>query len=157
SSGLSLGPAPAVSARSEAGMNLVRLLLRGSWQCALVATAAGMLSGMSMLGLVALVHAALGQPPGEASALLAWAFARLCIGAFTARVASQALLVRLSQHTVSLMSRMLCRRILETPLARLEEVGTHRLLTVLTGDVHVVGQALNGIPMLCVNAATLGC
>src|SRR4051812_23307181 len=116
-------------------MNLVRLLLRGSWRTALVATLAGMASGVSMLGLVALVHAALGQLPAPPDARLAWAFAGLCAVSFLARIVSQALLVRLSHQTVSLMSRTLCRRILDAPLARLEALGTHRLLATLTGDV----------------------
>lgn len=141
-------------------MSLLRLLLRSSWRTAALASLAGMASGISMLGLIALIHAALGQGQGQGgqpSVLLAAAFAGLCVAALGCRVGSQAILVRLSQQTVSRMSRSLCRQVLDAPLKRLEELGPHRILVALTSDIVTVAQALNGIPALCVNLATLGC
>jgi putative ATP-binding cassette transporter len=137
-------------------MSLLRLLLRSSWRTAALASLAGMASGVSMLGLIALIHAALGQG-ARPSALLAGAFAGLCLVALGCRVGSQAILVRLSQQTVSRMSRGLCRQVLDVPLKQLEELGPHRILVALTGDIVTVAQALNGIPALCVNLASLGC
>lgn len=134
-------------------MSLVALLLRGSLRTALLATLAGILSGASLLGMIVLIHAGLGRP----TPVLAWSFAGLCLTALAARVGSQMLLVRLSQETVSRLSRDLCRKVLDTPLAQLEEIGPHRVQAVLTGDVQVIALALNGIPAVCVNVTTLAC
>jgi putative ATP-binding cassette transporter len=50
---------------------------------------------------------------------------------------------------------MLCRRILESPLKHLEEMGGHRILNVLTTDVAMVAHAMNGIPSLAVSLVIL--
>src|SRR4051794_23441837 len=104
-----------------------------------------MISGLRMLGLIAVIHPALGRA-GPSGGSLAWAFAGLCLVALASRVWSQAMLVRLSQGTVSRMGRGLCRRVLDAPLKHLEEIGPHRILASLTGDVQVIAQALNGVP-----------
>ncbi len=51
----------------------------------------------------------------------------------------------------------LCRRILESPLRHLEEIGIDRMLASLTGDVALVSQAMNGVPVLGVNLVILVC
>jgi putative ATP-binding cassette transporter len=52
----------------------------------------------------------------------------------------------------------LCRQILGTRLRTLEEVGSHRLLGTLTGDVPTIASALTVMPHLCMHLAiTVGC
>ena len=67
------------------------------------------------------------------------------------------LLSRLTQTSIAQLQLGLCRRILDSPLKHLEEIGTHRMLASLTGDVGVVSQAMNGVPVLGVNVVILIC
>jgi putative ATP-binding cassette transporter len=151
-------------------MNLVRLLLSSSRRTALLAVAAGLAGGAASVGLIALIHAALNRSDGLISLIhavlhrdspeagaLAWGFAGLCLVVLLTRIASQALLIRLAQGSVFRLHTGLSRRILDVPLGRLERIGAHRLLAVLTDDVPALGHALLGLPILCVNAAILLC
>ncbi len=67
------------------------------------------------------------------------------------QIVSQVLLSRLTQTSITQLQMGLCRRILESPLKHLEEIGDHRMLASLTGDVGVISQAMNGVPALGVN------
>ena len=40
-------------------------------------------------------------------------------------------------------------------LRQLEEIGLHRMINALTGDVAMVTQAMNGVPALAVNLVIL--
>src|SRR5262245_46232657 len=131
-------------------MSLVRLLLHASRWTVLLAVAAGLAGGAASVGLIASIHAALNR--GDVAAgPLAWTFVALCVVVLLTRIASQALLIRLAQGSVFRLHTSLSRRILDVPLSRLERVGTHRLLAVLTDDVPALGNALLGLPILCVN------
>lgn len=132
-------------------MNL--FLLRASWRTFLLAVLVGAASGLSSIGLVALVHRAL--RPGGGPTWLAGAFVALCVVALATRILSQSILVRLSQSAISRLNLHLCRRILDVPLERLEQIGSHRLLTALTNDVTVIAMAANGLPTVCVNLVVL--
>src|SRR5262249_24313875 len=127
-----------------APMNLLAFLLRLSWKGVVLAILAGVISGVSSVGLVAVVHGALGQgiPP---PAGLGWAFAVLCVVVLASKTASLTLLIRLSQESVTRLCLNLSRRILAAPLRHLEELGPHRLLATLTNDVFALVQALNVI------------
>lgn len=137
-------------------MRLILLLLRASWKVVLLAGLLGGISGIANVSLLALIHRAL-QRPGASSALLMSLFAACCLFVLLTRIGSQMFLVRLAQYSVSQLRLGLCRRILESPLRHLEEIGTHRMLGSLTGDVLVVAQALNGVPTMCVNVVILVC
>ncbi len=137
-------------------MKLFLFLLRASWRTVALAVLTGSVSGLASIGLIALIHAKLHRSDLPMSGL-AWGFAGLCLVVLLSRIASQMLLIRLSQGSVQKMSMHLCNRILEAPLRNLEEVGPHRLLTALTGDVGTVAFALNGIPVLCISSVTLFC
>jgi putative ATP-binding cassette transporter len=130
-------------------MKALRLLLRASWRGVALAVLAGALSGVSSVGLLVLLHAALGRPADRAP--LAVAFAGLCACALAARVFSQASLIALSQRAVADLCLHLSRRILATPLRRLEEMGPHRLVATLTTDVAAVVQAFTALPNACIS------
>jgi len=84
-------------------------------------------------------------------------FALLCVVVLATQIASQLLMVRLSQGATKRLSQFLCERILDAPIRQLEQVGGHRLLTALTSDVLIITQALNGLPVVCVSLVTLAC
>lgn len=137
-------------------MKLLTFLLRASWPTVVLSVVLGGVSGLASIGLIALIYLVL-RSPDVSTVLLAAAFASLCLVFLLTRVASQILLIRISQDTVSRLRLHLSQRILAVPLARLEELGPHRLLATLTGDIAIVAQAISGIPSLCVALVTLAC
>ena len=84
-------------------------------------------------------------------------FAALCVVILVTRIGSQMVLCRMTQANIAELRIGLCRRILESPLKHLEEIGIDRMLGSLTGDVNLVSQAINGVPVLAVNLVILVC
>ncbi len=136
-------------------MDLLALLWRDSRGTAGVAVAAGAIGGAGGVGLIALIQASLNR--GAPSYELAWAFAGLCVVVLLTRIASQAILIRLSQGTLFRLHEQLSRQILAAPLRTLEEVGSPRLLASLTEDVLVIANALAGLPVLGINLVVVAC
>lgn len=138
-------------------MKLVYFLLRYSRSMVLVAVFAGIVSGASSTGLLALINRAL-KESGHSTATLAWAFVALCAVVTVTRIISEVLLARLGQGALLDMRKRLSRQILAVPLRRLEDLGPHRLLTALTDDVPNITNIVALIPILCINGAiVIGC
>ncbi len=137
-------------------MRLMVWLLKASWRIALLAALVGGLCGAASVGLVALMLRTL-RAPDAAPGWLVGLYAGLCAVILLTRIGSQLLISRLTQDSMSQLRLRLCRRVLETPLAQLEEIGEHRLVAALTGDVTTVTRALNGVPGLGINLTILGC
>lgn len=131
-------------------------LLKSSWPTALVAALIGGISGAASIGLVVLIMRALRAPDPSAWAA-AGLFAGLCLVVLVTRVGSQLLLARLTRHSISRLRMGMCQRILESPLKHLEEIGPHRLMASLNGDINMVVSAMNGVPVLGVNLVILVC
>ena len=94
---------------------------------------------------------------GGSSAATMGLFAALCVVVLVTRVGSQWVLCRMTQATIADLRIGLCRRILASPLVHLEEIGIDRMLASLTGDVDLVSQAINGVPVVAVNLVVLAC
>jgi len=137
-------------------MRVLLFLLRASWQIVLLAGGVGAVSGVASVGLVALILRTLRAPEASTPAMILL-FAALCVVILVTRIGSQVLLARLSQMSISRIRVGLCRRILDAPLQHLEEIGAHRLLATLTGDVNTIARAMNGVPSLGVNLVILAC
>lgn len=133
-------------------MKLFFFLLQYSRRTAVLAILAGVISGVCSTGLLAVLNAAL-QRNGLSSQSLVWAFVALCLILPLARLLSETLLVRLGQDALLELRMQLSRQILASPLRRLEEVGSARLLATLTDDVPVITNALLAIPIICINVA----
>jgi putative ATP-binding cassette transporter len=131
-------------------MNLLRFLLRASRGVVVLSVAAGVVSGVGGVALIALIHTELGRTgtPGRG---LGWAFAGLALVTVLARGVAQGSMVRLAQRSVTALGLHLCRKILALPLRRFEESDPAALLATLTEDVVVVSNALVGIPLICIN------
>jgi putative ATP-binding cassette transporter len=137
-------------------MNLVRILLNSSRWTVILAVAAGLAGGAGSVGLLVLIQVALSR--GEGPRLtLACGFVSLCVLVLLTKVASQALLIRLSQGAVYRLYERLSRQILAAPLRALEEAGAPRLLACLTEDVQVLANAYVGLPVLCINGVIVAC
>jgi len=137
-------------------VKLFLLLVRSSWLTGLLSVILGAASGMASLRLITLVHAALSEPPSQ-SVRLAGLFVMFCVVVLVTRIFSKILLVSLSQRTASRLRRELCSRIIAAPLVRLEQIGSHRLISSLTGDVGSITNALSGVPWVCANSMVLIC
>jgi putative pyoverdin transport system ATP-binding/permease protein len=138
-------------------MRSIRFLLSRARGTVLLAIMAGLVSGASSTGLLALINHVLtgGKTPRP---VLLWAFIGLCLLVPLARVASELLLARLGQETIFQMRMDISRRVLAVPLRRLEELGAPRVLSTLTEDVPTITNLVSLIPLLCINAATaIGC
>jgi putative ATP-binding cassette transporter len=138
-------------------MKLIVFLLRASWQVVLAAGIVGGISGAASVALLALINHVLFGNAQSSPAMLASLFAVLCIVILTTQIVSQILLSRLTQTSIARLRLGLARRILESPLKHLEEIGTYSMLASLTNDVGVVSQAMNGVPVLGVNLVILAC
>jgi putative ATP-binding cassette transporter len=137
-------------------MNLFVLLLRSAWRTVLLASLLGAVSGIASVGLIALIHQTVRDPQGS-SALMVALFITFCVVVLATRIVTQVLLTRIAQNSVSQVRMRLCRRILDSPLRRLEQIGDHRMLAALTGDGITISLAANGLPVLCVNVVILIC
>jgi putative ATP-binding cassette transporter len=138
-------------------MNLLRFLLRESRAIAAFAILVGLLSGAGSSGLMVFINSRLihGRPAG---ASLAWAFAGLCLAATLTRVTSNLLLLRLGERSVRGLRLQLSRQILAAPLRHLEELGPHRLLATLTGDVPTITNAVTLLPEISISISiVVGC
>jgi putative ATP-binding cassette transporter len=136
-------------------MKIIRFLLRFSKGTAGLAIVAGAISGASSALLLALVSSLLTARVPPAARL--WTFVAVCLLVPASRIASELLLAHLGQGTILQLRGELSRRLLSVPLRRLEELGPHRLLAVLSEDVASVGNAVALVPGICVSAAiTLG-
>ncbi len=135
-------------------MNLIRLLLRTSSLHLSLAMLAGIFSGITAAGLIALINATLNQNQPSKTILL-WSFITLCLLRLTANFTSQFLLIQVSQKAILNLRILLSRRILSSPLRHLEKIGVHSLLAVLIEDIQTISNTIIIIPFLCINIAIL--
>jgi putative ATP-binding cassette transporter len=138
-------------------MKLFYFLLRISKGTVILAVVFGILSGICSAALLALIGTALTQ--GKAANVgLIWGFAGLCLLMPLTRFSSDYLLCRLGHGAVFNLRMKLSRMILDAPMRRLEDIGSHRLLAALTDDVSAIINALLFIPLLFINVAkVVGC
>jgi len=137
-------------------MKTIKFLLGNARSVFIFAVIAGIISGASNAGLLALITATLGR--SGRTTTLAWAFVALCVVAPLTRIASEMILIHLGQKAIFDLRMRLSRSILGVPLRQLEELGAHRLTAALTDDVMSVTNAIVFIPILCINIAVVaGC
>ena len=138
-------------------MKLLNLLFSTSWIAVLLAALAGLLSGFSSAGLIALINLYL-KNTQVSQITLVIGFVVLCILFLGTSATSQVLLARVAQQIIFDVQIGLTQSILACPLLQLEKIGSPRLLATLTEDVQVVSTASSSLASLFVNVALiLGC
>ena len=135
-------------------IQLLQFLLGRSRRTLWLAIGFGFLSGAFNAGLLALANAAISNPARRAGIFLA-GFVGLCALAPLTRMVSEILLASLGQDAVFGLRTELARQILTVPLRQLEEVGSHRVLSVLTDDVPNIANVVTYIPVLSMNAGVI--
>ena len=135
-------------------MKLFLFFLHYSRRATILAIIAGIISGATSTGMLAVINASL-RRNGPSTGTLIWIFVALCLLLPLARFTSEWLLIRLGQGSLLELRMRLCRQILATPLRRLEEFGASRLMSSLTDDIPTITNALLAIPLICINTAVV--
>ncbi|HEX3682911.1 MAG TPA: cyclic peptide export ABC transporter [Bryobacteraceae bacterium] len=136
-------------------MDLLAFLYKQSRRMLFAAIAAGILSGIANIGLLAVIGSAVTR--ANRNALLP-IFAVLCVVAPAAYFTSQTLVVHLAQAALQNLRSELADRILAVPLAAIEQLGIHRITAAFTDDITQLSKSIGLVPVMCINAgAILSC
>jgi putative ATP-binding cassette transporter len=135
--------------------DIITFLFKVSPRIVVLAIVASVLAGVTNTVLLAVISSALSSADRGAGRIV-WSFVALVVAMLVCRVAAMLLLTRLTlSYTLGLRMR-LCRQVLATPLRKLEQLGSHRLLANITEDIPAITIALSSIPGLCMQIAIVG-
>lgn len=127
-------------------MDLIAYLFRQSWKLLLLATVASTGAGLAGAGVVSVIGE--GLDASSRAALLAPAFFGLCLLYLVAKSCSEISLLNLTQTLVLRLRINISRKLLETSFKRLQELGKHRLLVIITRDVDTFVMAATLVPQV---------
>lgn len=128
-------------------MTLLKQLLHSFWQPLVLAAIAGLVSGISTTGLIAVIGGEITK--ATFTFQLAGLFFGLCCLRLTAGIVSRILLIRISQKIVLDLRMMLSHQILASSLFHLEYLGNHRLMAALIDDIEKLANAVQVLPAFC--------
>lgn len=138
-------------------MKIISFIFRYSKRTFILAALAGAVAGISSAGLLALLMVAL-RNEQPASLTLAWYFAGMLVISVLANLISRFMLIKISQQVPYELRLRLSRQAFNVPLRKFEEIGSHRILAILTQDMSTIAVALLDFPVFCVNLAmAVGC
>ncbi|HET9963268.1 MAG TPA: cyclic peptide export ABC transporter [Nitrospiraceae bacterium] len=138
-------------------IRFLQFLLRDARMMMVLMILAGIVAGLSSVGLLAVINKLIGAG-GTVPQALAVAFIGLALLKVGSNYASQLLLVKFAQDTITRLGMGLCRKIVRSPYRTLEARGAHAILATLTDDTNALAWAVNSLPGLAVNLAIIaGC
>jgi len=118
---------------------------------------AGLITGLGLSGLMAVIHRTLESRP-EDYFLLLLAFISLWIIYSILCILSEIYLIVIAEKTAFLMKKALSIQIFKKELRDLEEIGPHRLFAILVEDIKMITSFIEEIPSMFINGAVcLGC
>jgi putative pyoverdin transport system ATP-binding/permease protein len=134
-------------------MGIVVYLYREAWKLLLLATATGLIGGLSGAAVVATI----GERVVNVGPLstLAVTFFGLCLVSLVSKTCSELALLQMTQLIVARMRISLSRKILSTPLKDLQQMGKSGLLVILTNDIDTFAQASHLLPFIFSNAIVI--
>jgi putative pyoverdin transport system ATP-binding/permease protein len=138
-------------------MSLLRLFKYTSIRTVWAAIIVGMISGAASAALISLISS---QLTGTMLPMTQFAlyFVSLLIVIIGLNVTTDWLLIRLAASTSYQVGMHLADQIVAIPLRRLEQIGSPRLLALMTEDVSAISTALNTIPTLSISLSiVVGC
>lgn len=135
-------------------MSVIKFIIRNSSGVMVFIALSGIAGGLCNAGVIALIHASM-NAGAERNPNLVWAYAGMCVLVLVSNIISQILLLKVSQRVIFNMRMTLSKQVLKTPLRKVEEAGTPRVLQCLTGDAQTISGAIISLPLICVNVATL--
>lgn len=128
-------------------MNLLSYLYRQSWKLLLLATITGVSSGLCGAALVAVISKGVTGGAAVQFPQLGWVFFGLCLAHLAFKSCTEIAMLHLTQEAVSQLRVVLSRKLLATPLKKLNELGKPALLVILTKDVDSFTMAFQWLPM----------
>ncbi len=134
-------------------MNVIRFFVNNARSRLLIAVAAGVVSGLSSMVLLALFTTVLKGGSRYSTLTFVCVLLGLCLFLPLTRFISEVLLLRLAQAELFTLRMKLSRRILQAALRQLEILGGEPLMTAFTDDILVIVDVLHLIPALCLNLA----
>ncbi|GAB7536931.1 cyclic peptide export ABC transporter [Burkholderia sp. 22PA0099] len=134
-------------------LKLIARLYRQSWRLLTVVIAGGIVSGLSSAALVAIIGRVIEQH--DATGALALSFAGLCVLQLASKAASELALLQISQSMIFKLRISLSRKLLATPLRKLQSMGPAALLAILTEDLSTFATCSQLLPILFGNAIVL--
>lgn len=138
-------------------MKIFEFLFKSSKTNVIFAIMAGIISGACSTAVIAMINYILNLDNSRTYQTIL-AFVGLCLMTLLSSLLSGYLLIRLAQGSIIQLRLDLSKRILSTPLRKLEEQGAPRILAVLTDDVTSIMNAITVSPMLIINLViVLGC
>jgi len=135
-------------------MKLIYFIVRRSRATFIWAVVSGVTSGVCTSGLLGVFNLALNGNQVLSTKLI-YVFVFLVVAAPVARITSEILLTRLGQNALLNLRMDMSRLLLNQPLRRMEELGSHRILGVLLEDIPSVTGLLSVVPLLCLNFAVV--
>ncbi len=110
----------------------------------------GLISGLGLTAWLAIISSVIA---GNRDPRLLYGFVALAVLVPVSRLVTQSIFNYLATRAMFETRLQSCRRILASPLRRMEEIGSHRLLASLTDDITVLSNALTQIPVLLMQSA----
>jgi len=134
-------------------MNLMTYLYKQSKWLLPLAVLVGLLSGLSGAGLAVVISKSVASI-GQLNTLAGLFFA-LCLIQVISKSCSEILMLNIAQHAIYDMRTAISRRLLLTPLKKIQELGKPALLVILTRDVDTFIQALLYFPQALGNGVVI--
>lgn len=113
----------------------------------LLATIAGVISGLSGAALAAVISRGVASGVNSQLSMFAWLFFGLCLVHLVFKSLSEIALLHLTQAAISHLRADLSRKLLATPLRKLNEMGKPGLLVILTKDIDSFTMAFQWLPI----------
>ena len=133
---------------------MFRMLARSSKGMLVLSLACGVVGGVSSMVLIYLITNMLYENATTSDYRILY-FAGVLLILLISGLASNILLVRLGQNSMFEMRMLLSRQILATPFRKLEEIGSSRIYSMLTGDIQSLVGATQSLPIFAISVATL--
>jgi len=130
--------------KSRQPTNLLSFLVSQSPLLWVLTITAGLVGGASGAGLIALIAKNIS---GGMSPTIAAMFFALCFIHLALKCISEITLLRLTQRTILALRLSLSRKLLATPLERLQALGKSNMLVILTKDVDALVLASQLLPL----------
>lgn len=135
-------------------MKLIYFIAKRSRAILLGAIISGVISGICTSGLLGVINVALNGTQALSTKLI-FVFVFLAAAVPIARITSEMLLTHLGQNALLDLRMEMSKLLLNQPLSRIEELGSHRILGLLLDDIPNITGLISVIPLLCINSAVV--
>ena len=126
-------------------MRMIQYLFKQSWQRLSFAIVSGAVAGLSSAALITVITKGISDEPHEP--WLAAAFFLLCALVVVSKSCSEIALLRVTQETIRDLRVSSSRKLLATPLKKLNEIGKEGVMLILTRDIDTFIGAFQLLPL----------